>query len=236
MLDDEELVGPLQQLVDRRAHRALDDSHQLLGVHGRLASDEERSAPALVVGGERDELQDPLDVELVEARLAEPLGRVLAHEPLRARAGVDPGRLDPDDPPRPLGGGRRQADQRDHLLRRQPRHRRFPLERIPRDDSHLGPQRALAAHDVRGDVLGQALDQQRLADHHLLDRLREELREARHVHALLARVEIDGAVDVRRDQLLAAAVADPDRFLHAADASAREPEGHLGRRGLEVVC
>ena len=85
-------------------------------------------------------------------------------------------------------------------------------------------------------MLGQALDQERLADHHLLDRLGEELREAGHVHALLARVEIDRAVDVRRDQLLASAVADPDRFLHAADASAREPEGHLGRRGLEVVC
>ena len=100
VLDDEELVGPLQQLVDRRAHRALDDRDELLGVERPLGADEERSAAALVVGRERDELEDPLDVELVEARLAEPLGRVLAHEPLRARAGVDPGRLDTDDPPR----------------------------------------------------------------------------------------------------------------------------------------
>ena len=185
---------------------------------------------------ERDELQDPLDVELVEPRLAEPLRRVVAHEPLRAGAGVDSGRLDPDDPARPLGRGRCEADQRDHLLGRQPRHRRLALERVARDDPHLGSQRALAPDDVRGDVLGKALDEQGLPDHDLLDRFLEELREARHVDALLARIEVDGAVDVGRDQLLAPAVADPDRLLDAADAGAREPEGHLGRRGLEVVC
>jgi hypothetical protein len=49
------------------------------------------------VGGERDELQDPVDVERLEARLAEPLGGTRAHEPLRARAGVDAVRLDADD-------------------------------------------------------------------------------------------------------------------------------------------
>ena len=32
VLDDEELVGALQQLVDRRAHRALDDLDEMLGV------------------------------------------------------------------------------------------------------------------------------------------------------------------------------------------------------------
>ena len=71
------------------------------------------------------------------------------------------------------------------------------LERVARRDPHLGPQRALALDDVRGDVLGELLDEERLADHDLLDRLLEQLGEARHVHALLRRVEIDGAVDRR---------------------------------------
>ena len=75
VLDDEELVGPLQQLVDRRAHRALDDpSTRCSALSCRVGADVERAAPALVVRRERDELEDPLDVELVEAGLAEPLG------------------------------------------------------------------------------------------------------------------------------------------------------------------
>src|SRR5438093_9316668 len=58
MLDDEQLVGPLEQLVHGRAHRRLDDVDQPFGVDGRVRSDEQRAAPALVVGGERDQLED----------------------------------------------------------------------------------------------------------------------------------------------------------------------------------
>ena len=102
VLDHEQLVGPLQQLVDRRAHRALDDlAPSSSALTGALGADEERPAAALVVGRERDELEDPLDVELVEPGLAEALGGALPHEALRARAGVDPVRLDADEPARP---------------------------------------------------------------------------------------------------------------------------------------
>ena len=69
VLDDEELVGSLEQLVDRGAHRALDDASELLGVHGLVRADVERSAAALVVGRDGDELQDPFDLGLFEARL-----------------------------------------------------------------------------------------------------------------------------------------------------------------------
>src|SRR5438132_6235621 len=106
VLDDEQLVGPLQELVDRRAHRALDDPDELLGVERPLGADEERAAPPLVVRRERDELEDPLDVELAEAGLAEPLGRALADEALGTRAGVDSRRLYADDPARPGLRGR----------------------------------------------------------------------------------------------------------------------------------
>ena len=57
-------------------------------------------------------------------------------------------------------------------------------------------QRLLALDDVRRDVLREHLDEEGLADDDLLDRLLEELREARHVHALLRGVEIDRALDL----------------------------------------
>ena len=126
-------------------------------------------------------------------------------------------------------------DQRDHLLRRELGHGRQPLERILRADPHLGAQRALPLDDVLRDVLGERLDHERLADHDALDRLLEQLREARHVDALLRRGEVDGAVDLRRDDLLEAAPAEVDRLRDARDAGAREAELHLGLGGLEVV-
>ena len=62
VLDDEQLVGPLEELVDRRAHRPLDDRDELLRVDRLLGADVERAAAALVVRRERDELEDPVDV------------------------------------------------------------------------------------------------------------------------------------------------------------------------------
>ena len=67
-----------------------------------------------------------------------------------------------------------------------------------------------------------------------VDRLAEELREPRHVHALLGRIEVDGARDLGGERLLAALVADPDRLLDAGDAGAGQAELDLGRRGLQV--
>ena len=96
VLDHEELVGPLEELVDRRAHRALHDLDEPLGVEALRGADEERAAAALVVRREGDELEDPLDVVAVEARLEQPVRGRAADEALRAGAGVDPGRLDAD--------------------------------------------------------------------------------------------------------------------------------------------
>src|SRR4029079_19198262 len=104
VLDDEQLVGALEELVDRRAHRALHDLDQALGVEALRRAEEERAATALVVGRERDQLEDPLDVPALEAGLEQPVGGGAAHEALRARAGVDPGRLDTDDSPDALAG------------------------------------------------------------------------------------------------------------------------------------
>src|SRR5262245_58147576 len=73
VLDDEELVGALQQLVDGGAHRALDDRDELVRVDTVLGADVERSAAALVVGRERDELEDALDVVVAEPGLEQAL-------------------------------------------------------------------------------------------------------------------------------------------------------------------
>ena len=100
---------------------------------------------------------------------------------------------------------------------------------------HLGDERVLALDDVARDVLGEILDEERVVVDDALDRLLEELGEARHVDALLRRVEVDGAVDRREDQLLACAAADANRLLDAGHAGARQAERHLGRRGLQIV-
>jgi len=66
VLDDEQLVGALQQLVDGRAHRVLDDLDEVLRIDLRLGADEQRSLAALVVRRERDELEDAVDVAIRE--------------------------------------------------------------------------------------------------------------------------------------------------------------------------
>jgi hypothetical protein len=73
---------------------------------------------------------------------------------------------------------------------------------------------------MRGDVLREFLDEERLADHDLVDRLLEQLREPGHVDALLRGVEVDSAVDLSGDQLLRVAPAEPDRLVHAGHAGA----------------
>ena len=93
--------------------------------------------------------------------------------------------------------------------------------------SNLGTESALPLDDAPRDVLGEHLDEQRLAIDDELDGLLEELGEARHVHALLIGSEIDGAVDHRGHDRLRVATTDANRFLHARDTRAREGERDL---------
>ncbi len=88
-------------------------------------------------------------------------------------------------------------------------------------DAHLGATRVLArAHELR-DVLGQRLDlERRLAEDDLPDGLVDDLLEARHVCALLRRVQLDGALEAGREQLLAAVVLEADDLLDAGHADA----------------
>ena len=158
-----------------------------------------------------------------------------ADEALGARAGVDPVCLDPDDPPRPGPDAAAMPQSVTISWVASPvtgvRRRIGPL----RPDPDLGAQGALALDDTARDVLREHLDEERLAIDDEVDRLLEELGEARHVHALLVGGEVDRAVDDRRHHRLGVSAADPDRLLHAANARMREREADLGWRRLKVV-
>ena len=107
-VDHVALVGPLEELVDLR--RFLDDRDELVGVHLELLAEVEGAPGALVVGGDRHELEDPRDLLGGEAVLAQGLVRLAGEQPLRAGAGVHPLGGDPDDPPAGAGVGRGDPD------------------------------------------------------------------------------------------------------------------------------
>ena len=184
---------------------------------------------------ERDELQDPLDVGIAETGVEQPFRGAAADESLRAGACIDTRRLDADDPPGAALGGGSDSDQRHHLLRRELRHRCAPLERVTRGNPDLGAAGALTVDHVCRDVLCELLDEERLADYDLFDRFFEELREPRHVHALLCGVEVDAAVDLGGDQLLCLAPPEANGLRHAAHAGARQPERDFRRRCLQIL-
>ena len=187
------------------------------------------------MGGNRDEVEDLRDVARLEPCFEEPLVRAISDETLCARTRIDPVRLDADDAPRPAPGGGGDAAEHDHLLSSQSRHRRSPANGPLRPDPHFGTQGMLALDDAARDLLGEHLDEQRLAVDNEVDRVLEELGEARHVDALLVGGEVDRAVDRRGHHRLRVSAADPHCFLHPGDSGAREREPDLGLRGLEVV-
>ena len=96
---------------------------------------------------------------------------------------------------------------------------------ITRSDVHLGAQAFLALADQRGDVCSERLGLERLVQDHVFDRLVDGLLEARHVRALLKRVQVDEALDLRVEELRVVTVRlDPDNFLNAGYAYTGEAD------------
>ena len=148
---------------------------------------------------DRDGGEDALDLVVGEALLDQPLARRALDQLLRARAGGHAGRGDADQPPCAGRPGHRGAVQRVDLLRRDARDRRRLVLRVAGGDRHLGRMRALALADLLGDVLGERLGAEGgLAEDHLADGVVDDLLEARHVRALLARAEVDEALELAR--------------------------------------
>jgi hypothetical protein len=141
-------------------------------------------------------------------------------ELLRARAGGDAGGGDAHRPPRAVGRGRRRPVERVDLLRGDPAHGRGLVLGVAGGDVDLRALCALALADDLRDPLGQDLGAEHgRAEHHLADGVVDDLLEAAHVRALLARAEVDEAVQRRGEQVLAAVVvADADDLLHAGHA------------------
>ncbi len=186
------------------------------------------------MGRERDELEDPLDITRLEPRLQQPLGRRATDEALGAGTGVDACRLDADDAACAVRRGGRDADQRHHLLRRELRHRRLSPDRPERTDRHLCAERPLALDDAQRDVLGQLLDEERLVVDDGVDRLVEELGEARHVDALLIGGQVDGAVDRRRHHGASRGARDVHGLRHTRHARPGEADADVRLGRLEV--
>ena len=240
LLDHRALVGALHQLVDLRGHRVLDDLEQDLGVDVGVAvlgaADVQRAEAALIVRGDGDGVEDALDLILGEAVAQQPLVRAPLHERLRARARGDALGADADQPPRAALGSDGGAEQRVDLLRLDPGDRRRLVLRIARLDVHLGGARALALAHPLGDVRGQRLGAERaLVQHDPPDRIVDDFLEAAHMRALLARTEVDEAVEAGGVQLLGPICADPDDLLHVRDAHARERERQLRSLALDVL-
>ena len=89
LLDHVQLVGALEQRQDRRRHGALGDRGEPLGRHVLARAEQQRGLAALVVRRDRDGVEDALAILLAVAELGQALVGVIAHQPLRARAGGD---------------------------------------------------------------------------------------------------------------------------------------------------
>src|SRR3954454_5022291 len=231
-LDDCEFVRALHQLENLRAHRLFDDPQQVrpvdLAVAALGAADPQRADSALVVGRHWHVLEDALHLVIGEAVGQQTLARRSAHHFLRARTGSHALRGDADEPTGAGRGRDRGAVQRVDLLCRYAAHGCGLVLGVARCDVHLCAQALLAFAHEFCDVRGQRLRLERLAEDDMLDRFVDRLFEARHVSALLARVEVDEALELRVEQLwLRAFGAYSYHLLDPGYSNARK--AHVGR-------
>src|ERR671919_736801 len=232
------LVRALHQLVDLGAHRLLDYAEQVrrVDVDGRAlrATDVEGADAALVVGGDRDGFQHVVDLLGGEPLGGEPLAGAVGDESLRARAGGHPLRLDAGQGARSALRSDRGAEEGVELLGGDAGGGRRDGLRVAGGDRYLGAHPLLALANVGGDVRGEDLGLEGLAEHDLVDRLVEDLLEAGHVDAGLLRIEVDEALELGVVELLLGVDSDAQDLLHTCDPYPREAE--LGARapGLGV--
>jgi len=85
------------------------------------------------------------------------------------------------------------------------------------------------------DVLGERLGlERRLVEDHLANRVVDDLLEARHVRALLAGAEVDEALQLGVEELLAPVLPNPDDLLHPGDPDSGQRDVHGGQLRLHV--
>jgi hypothetical protein len=188
------------------------------------------------VGRDGDRLERALGLVLVEALLGEARPGAALDEALGARAGGHPLGLDAGQGAGAALGRDRGPEQRVDLLGGEVGGGGVDRLGVARRDRDLGPQAVLALAHALGDVRGEGLGLERLAEHDLVDRLSHHLLEAGHVDARLVGIEIDEAFELRVVELgiLGVAVADPQDLLDAGDSDPREAQEGARRGRLKV--
>ena len=239
LLDHRQLVGTLHQLVYLRAHRLLDDLQQPAGVDVELAilgtADVEGSDAALVMGGDRDRLDHPLDLLGVEALLGEAIAGRSGDHLLGAGAGGHSLGLDAGQAPGTAVGRDGSTEEGVDLLRGVPGDRRGDGLRIACRDRDLRPHPCLALANALGDMRRQRLRPQRgFAEHDGVDRLADDLLEPRHVDAGLLWVEVDEALQLGEVELGGAVCLHLDHLLDPGDADPGQADSRFRPRGLDV--
>ncbi len=178
----------------------------------------------------------------VVAGLGELLARPGGDQLLRAGAGGHALGLYPGEGAGAALGGDRGAEQGVDLLSAVAGRGGGDRLGIAGGERDLGPQAALAVANALGDPGGERLGLERLGEDHLVDRLVDDLLEARHVDPGLLRVEIDVALHLGEEELAAAvgvvvgaAVGlDADHLLDAGDSDAGEADLGPGAACLDV--
>ncbi len=169
-----------------------------------------------------------------EALRGQPFAREAGDHLLRAGAGGHALGLDPGQGAGAALGGDRGAEEDVDLLRAPAALGSGDRLRVVGGDGDLGPQPALALAHLLGDVGGQHLGLEGLAQHHLVDRLADDLLEAGHVDAGLLRVEVDEALELGVEEVLRPVGLDPDHLLDPGHPDPREADLGRGRGGLDV--
>ena len=186
------------------------------------------------MGRDRDQVDDPLDLPAVEPVLGEAFAGEPGDHLLGAGAGGHALRLDPGQGAGATRRGDRGAIEDVDLLGLLAGLRRLHRLRVAGRDRDLGSLAALPLAHLLGDVGGQHLGFERLAEDDLVDRLADDLLEAGHVDAGLLRVEVDEALEAGVEEVLGAVGLDPDHLLDAGDPDAGEADLGGGQRSLDV--
>src|SRR5580692_11759553 len=196
LVDDEELVGSLEQVVGFARHGVFDDFNEIFGTDDvglPLGDADENASPAsLVVRGDGQHVKRAPRVGLGEAGLDQLMHGMLAYHVLRARAGGHAFGLDSDDTPRSALVGVRDPDERIRLFAALSADRRPSLQTEPGAQAHVGPDRTLTLDDLTRDRFGEPLDARgfvRLGQH-FERRFLENFGKARHMNSGPVRGEI----------------------------------------------
>jgi para-aminobenzoate synthetase / 4-amino-4-deoxychorismate lyase len=233
LVDDEELVGPFEQIVGFARHRVFDDLDEIFGTHCidmRVGAEQDRASATLIVRRARKCVERAVCVAFTESGFDELAKRVLANHRLRARTRRHTFGFDADDAPRPFFIGVRDADERIGFFAAFSAHRGPTLQSELRAQAYVGAHGTLRAHDFARDRFDQSFDARRfvVARENVERDLFENLGETRHMHAGFVGCEIGDHRKLAVIYPRASVDFQMHDAAHARDADAIERQPDLG--------